>query len=293
MDMLMKYQSELSDLVLSCSKKYTDPAQRYIKVIEEKKALRLADKCACGLHHIYTEAMEQGIWPQRYVRNQDSLTIKDQLSLFKSRVAVVGAGGLGGTLILLLCSVGIGNLIIVDYDVFDETNLNRQAVSSVGSIGNPKSEEAARMVQNINPAVNIQTHTQKITLSNGACLLGECNLIVDALDNIQDRISLEQIAGNLQVPYVYGAIAGFCGQVMTIYPEDPGLDRVYGKKPHRQNDPRRSEAQFGVPALTPSFIATMQAMEVVKIILNRGRILRKCMIHMDLETSQIDEFIFA
>ncbi len=282
----------LSDAILSKSKTYFDPAHRKVKILEDKEALKIAADHDCSIHDIYVNALSLGIWPYRYVRNQNGVSIEEQLKLAQSQISVVGSGGLGGTVILLLARIGIGTLVIIDYDHFDETNLNRQAISSMSSIGKSKSEEAAKMVKAINPGVIVKPYQNKIDSSNASELLKGSKLVVDALDNIQDRLLLEKIARSLGIPYVHGAIAGFDGQVMTIFPEDPGLKQLYGEKAPEPNDPERPEAVMGVPALTPSLIATLQATEVIKIILNRGRILRNRMIHIDLETTRFNEFKF-
>jgi molybdopterin/thiamine biosynthesis adenylyltransferase len=115
---------------------------------------------------------------------------------------------------------------------------------------------------------------------------------VDALDNIPDRFVLEEAARSLGIPLIHGALAGFNGQVMTIFPEDPGLALLYGTKAPAAQDPGRAEALLGVPAPTPSAVATVQAMEVVKILLNRGRLLRNQMLHIDLEAARFEVFKF-
>jgi molybdopterin/thiamine biosynthesis adenylyltransferase len=113
---------------------------------------------------------------------------------------------------------------------------------------------------------------------------------VDALDNIRDRFVLERAAKEQDIPLVHGALAGFEGQLMTIYPEDPGMELLYGHEGGGGDLSKSPEAVLGVPALMPSLVATFQAMEVVKILLGRGRTFKNRLVHFDLETGEIKEF---
>jgi molybdopterin/thiamine biosynthesis adenylyltransferase len=205
-------------------------------------------------------------------------------------VAVIGAGGLGGHVILLLARMGIGTLVVVDYDVFDETNLNRQALSSMETLGNPKPEVAAATVSSINPGVKVIPCQVKLDSSNAPEILKGSTVVVDALDNVKDRFVLERTTKKLRIPMVHGALAGFEGQVMTIFPDDPGLEHLYRNEGAGGDKSKRPESILGVPTLTPSLIATLEAMEVSKIILRREKTFRNTMVHVDLETGQMNTF---
>jgi len=274
------------------SKKITDPAGREVEILEDIQASSIADSCQCTVNDIYSEALTLGICPYRYLRNREAISLKEQLRLAKSRVAVIGAGGLGGQVILLLARMGIGTLVVVDYDVFDETNLNRQALSSMETIGKPKPEAAAATVSSINPGVKVIPFQVKLDSSNAPEILTGSNVVVDALDNVQDRFVLERTTKKLGIPLVHGALAGFEGQVMTIFPDDPGLKHLYRNEGAGGDKSKRPESILGVPTLTPSLIATLEAMEVLKIILKREKIFRNTMVHVDLETGQINRFTF-
>jgi len=282
-------KTRLAKLIQGHSIKNIDPAGRHVQVLEDKKALKLADKCCCSIHDIYLEAMNSGIYPYRYLRNRDSISLAEQIILAKSRVAVIGSGGLGGHLVLSLARLGIGHIAIIDRDVFDETNLNRQALSSSESIGLSKSESAASTIESINPGVIASFFIVTIDASNADEILNGMNVVVDALDNISDRFVVERAAKKLQIPMVHGAVAGFEGQVMTIFPDDLGLQSLYGDNQVGNNERKSPEAILGVPAIAPSFIATLQAMEVLKIILSRGKLYRNSVLSVDLETGQFNE----
>lgn len=274
------------------SRKITDQAGRMVQILEDKHALKIADECSRSVHDVYTEALRLGIYPYRYLRNQEIISAEEQFKLAKSRVAVVGAGGLGGQVILLLARLGIGHLVVVDHDVFDETNLNRQTLCSKSSLGMSKSKEAVNVLGSINPGVEATSYQVRVDSSNILEILAGSNVVVDALDNVPDRFVLEKAAKRLGIPLVHGALAGFEGQLMTIFPDDPGLKNLYGSGGVRENEAKSPEAILGVPALTPSIIATLQAMEVLKIILRRGKIFRNIMVHVDLESGELNQFVF-
>ena len=283
--------NRLKDGIATRTKEIRDPADRNVVILEDKQSIALSKEFGCSLGEVYRASLDQGVWPYRYIRNRDILSRREQLALSQSRVAVIGSGGLGGTVILLLARIGVGYLTVVDCDSFDETNLNRQVVSTMDNTGNPKAEEARKMVEGINPAVSVQSLCLKIDSDSAPEILSDCHVVVDALDNVPDRLALEAVARNLKIPLVHGALAGFEGQVMTVFPEDPGLKLIYGEDISK-DDPQRPEAVMGVPAVTPSVIASFEAMEVMKILLNRGEVLRQRMLHIDLETARFDIFKF-
>ncbi|MEW6665652.1 MAG: ThiF family adenylyltransferase [Thermodesulfobacteriota bacterium] len=279
--------------LLSMAREFRDPAGREVRVLADEDALVLASRHGCGLSRVYHEALEAGICPYRYVRNRDSVSLEEQLSLARGRVAVVGAGGLGGHVILLLARIGVGSLVVVDCDVFDETNLNRQALCRTSTLQKSKAGEAAAQVRDINPGVEVTAHPVKVDDSNIREVLAGAQVAVDALDNVRDRLILERGAKSLQIPLVHGALAGFDGQVMTVFPEDRGLSLVYGRDAPQEKDPRSPEAVLGVPALMPCLIATLEAAEVLKILLGRGSPVRNSLLHVDLLAGEMNRFVFA
>ena len=283
----------MQKLLQSRSKMVRDPADREVEVLEDSQALKIAAESGYSLHDVYVEALGLGIYPYRYIRNRETISREEQLRLANARVAVVGAGGLGGQVILLLARVGVGHIVVVDYDSFDETNLNRQALSSQRAMGMSKSEEAVMVVGAINPGVLITPHQVRIDPSNAKEVLKGSNVIVDALDNIPARFTIEDASRSMGIPLVHGALAGLEGQLMTVFPDDPGIKRLYGTSLTGGERSKSPEAVLGVPVLMPSFIATLQATEVLKIILKRGRLFRNVMVHVDLESGKMNEFTFG
>jgi len=270
----------------------TDPAGRAIHVIEDDAALEIACQYNLSLQEIYIEALRLSVYPYRYIRNMDIISPAEQLKLAESQVAIVGAGGLGGQVILLLARMGIGRLIVVDYDRFDETNLNRQALCNQEALQRSKSQTAAETVASINPGIRVIPHHVRIDAAGSDQILAGTDVIVDALDNVPDRLMLQEAALRLGVPMIHGALAGFEGRIMTVYPGDPGLKQLYNITEKDRVDQERPEALLGVPAVTAAVIGTFQAMEVLKVLLHRGKIFRQIMAHIDLENGRFEKFRF-
>jgi molybdopterin-synthase adenylyltransferase len=271
-------------------KSIKDLVGRDVRVLDEAHADSLAQELGLSLRDVFKATLRLGIYPRRYLRNRESISLHDQLRLAESKVAVVGAGGLGGTVIQLLGRIGIGRLTVVDSDVFDETNLNRQAFCSRDWVGQPKALAVQAQMTLINPAVEVIAHNIRLDSANGPEILAGCQVIVDALDNVEDRLILEALAKSLGVPLVHGALAGFEGQILTVFPEDPGLKQIYGSGDQGGSAANRPEFLLGVPSITPSLVATLEAMEVLKILLNRGTPFRNKMVYIDLERGEWSQF---
>jgi molybdopterin/thiamine biosynthesis adenylyltransferase len=284
--------SGIEERIRERSKRIADPAGREIDILEDNSACEIAWQLGLGLHEIYSEALRLGVYPYRYIRNVDILSAPEQLRLAESRVAVVGAGGLGGQVVLLLARVGVGSLVVADCDLFDETNLNRQALCVEETLGEPKARAAAQAVAAINPGIRVIAHQMRLTADVIDGVLAGCDVVVDGLDNAPDRLLLQEAAGRLGIPMVHGALAGFEGRVMTVFPGDAGVKQLYGEAAS-EGDPDRPEALMGVPAVTAALIGTFQAMEVLKILLKRGSVFRNVMAYCDLENGRLELFRFG
>ncbi|MEA3340981.1 MAG: HesA/MoeB/ThiF family protein, partial [Chloroflexota bacterium] len=184
-----------------------------------------------------------------------------------------------------LARMGVGRLILIDGDVFEEHNLNRQLLSGEAKLGASKVEAAQRRVAEINGAVDVTAHALMLDRENLPHLLAGADVVVDALDRLPTRLILQDGAQALGIPMVHGSIAGFLGQVMTIFPGDSGLRGLYGG----QELPEQGlEAQLGTPAATPMAVAAWEAQEVVKIIIGRGELLRNRLLLLDMESGAIE-----
>jgi molybdopterin/thiamine biosynthesis adenylyltransferase len=232
-------------------------------------------------------ALKQGIIPCRYLRNIGTVGLVGLIKLLQSTVAVVGAGGLGSTIIELLARQGIGNLIIIDNDRFTEENLNRQTMSAEGNLGRYKVNAAAKRVREINSATGVTTYRERLTGDNAKSLLSGARVVGDGLDNLSSRLVVEQACRQLAIPYVYASIGGFNGQLMTIFPEDAGLCSLYGSS--SDSVPEHGiETRIGNPPATVAVVAALQVQEVVKIIAGVGTPVRNQVLLVDAREYAID-----
>ncbi len=285
-------KTRVGEFINNKAKQVFAPTGKAVTIVNDADMARIAKQCELSIREVSIAAMEQGVRPCRYLRNGEVINLEDQLQLAKSKVGIIGAGGLGGQVILLLARLGIGEMIVIDSDVFDETNLNRQALSSIEVFDLPKAKTAKQVVKGINPAVEVCPHIAMVSESNAAALLQDSDIIVDALDNIPDRLTLEKAALDLNVPMIHGAIAGFDGQFTVVMPGQTQLRKIMGERVPAQADYISSEKVLGVPAVTASIIAGFQVMEVLKILLNRGAPSAGTLSHLSLESLQFNQFKF-
>lgn len=222
---------------------------------------------------------------KRYIKNMKALSEEDMKILFRSKVCVVGCGGLGGYIIEMLGRIGVGYITAIDGDCFDETNLNRQLISHTENIGKSKAEEAMKRMKLVNPHVIINPINKMIDEKNATTLLKGHHVIVDALDNIRSRKVLNTFSSRLSIPMVHGAIAGFYGQVTTIYPGDNTFDYIY---PDNEDLNKGIEVELGNPSFIPPLVAAIEVSEVIKILTNKGELLRSKILLIDLLNNNFD-----
>ena len=220
-------------------------------------------------------ALESGVVPIRYQRNIGTVGMEGQLKLLRSCVGVCGLGGLGGFIVESLVRIGVGHLVLVDGDVFEENNLNRQNFCFEADLGRPKTEVTAERAAAINSSLLIEAHHRFVGSDDIPEVFEQADLAVDALDTVSSRLALEEGCARLGIPMVHGAIAGDSGQVMTILPGDPGLGALYSS-----GDDRGVETLEGNPPTTPALVASLQAKEAVKIICG-GELLRNGFLLVD------------
>lgn len=164
---------------------------------------------------------------ERHSRNIGALSAEDMEKLAASRVLVVGCGGLGGNIIEYLARAGVGALTVVDGDVFEESNLNRQILSTSVNIGQKKALAAAERVRAIDPSVEVAPVCEFFTKENASALMSDADLVVDALDNAAARLVLEDAAAEAGLAIVHGAICGWDLQAMLIPPGSGLLHQIY------------------------------------------------------------------
>ena len=222
---------------------------------------------------------------ERYLRNHDAISEEEQAFLSTKRVLVVGCGGLGGMVIECLARIGVGYLRVVDGDVFEESNLNRQLLSSTMNLGRPKTLAAQQRVMAVNPLVEVDAVQAELTVENARQLLGECDVAVDCLDNIPARLVLQEAAKEAGIPVVHGAVAGWLGRICVIQPGEDLLNLLY---PDPQES-RGEEWHTGTLAFSASLTASWQAAETVKLLLGKPG-LRGEILEVDLMTGSSSRF---
>ena len=208
----------------------------------------------------------------RYSRHliMPEVGMEGQLKLKKAKVLLIGTGGLGAPLGLYLAAAGVGQLGLVDFDVVDFTNLQRQVTFGSSDVGKPKSEAARARLSNLNPDIQVQAFETKLTSANALELFRDFDIIVDGTDNFPTRYLVTDACVLLGKPNVYGSIFRFEGQV-TIFgmPDGPCYRCLYPEPPPPGLVP--SCAEGGVLGVLPGIVGSIQAMETIKLILGSGR----------------------
>jgi molybdopterin/thiamine biosynthesis adenylyltransferase/rhodanese-related sulfurtransferase len=192
-----------------------------------------------------------------------------QLKLKKAKVLLIGAGGLGAPLGLYLAAAGVGKLGLVDFDVVDFTNLQRQVTFSSTDVGRPKLAAAKERLSGLNPEIQIDTYETKLTSQNALDILREYDIVVDGTDNFPTRYLVNDACVLLGKPNVYGSIFRFEGQATIFsYPGGPCYRCLYPEPPPPGLVP--SCAEGGVLGVLPGIVGAIQAMETIKLILGSG-----------------------
>ena len=216
----------------------------------------------------------------RYLRNIPALTEAECDRLRQKRVLIIGCGGLGGNLISIFSRIGVGSLRIVDGDVFEATNLNRQLFSEIPVLGQNKARVAADRIVRINPEIAVDVVQDFLTEENVAELLQDCDIAVDALDNIPGRRILADACEKAGIPLVYGAISGWVAQSALSMPGDKLVETLYPKDTVVRDK--------SVLSFTPALCASMQAALCVKYLVGRpvetGKIYYFDLLNQEFET---------
>ncbi len=211
---------------------------------------------------------------ERYSRH---ITIQEvgeagQLKLLGARVLCVGAGGLGSPAAYYLAAAGVGTLGIVDFDIVDRTNLQRQILHFDDRVGRPKTESAKETLLALNPDIRILTHPCRLTSSNIDEIIQEYEIVLDGCDNFPTRYLVNDACVKHGKPNVHGSIYRFEGQVTVFWPRrGPCYRCLYPEPPPPELAPSCVEA--GVLGVLPGVIGVLEAIEVVKIILGKGDLL--------------------
>ena len=199
--------------------------------------------------------------------------IEGQVKLLESKVLLLGAGGLGSPAALYLAAAGVGTLGIIDMDVVDESNLQRQILHNMDRIGERKVDSAKKTLTALNPDVNVVTHDVRLDASNVLDIIAGYDVIVDGTDNFPTRFMVNDASVKLGIPVVHGSIFRFEGMVTVFDPKDgPTYRDMVPEPPPAELAPSCAEA--GVLGVLPGIIGSLQAIETIKLLLDLGESLR-------------------
>jgi molybdopterin/thiamine biosynthesis adenylyltransferase/rhodanese-related sulfurtransferase len=208
---------------------------------------------------------------ERYSRHilVPEIGLEGQLKLLDSKVLLLGAGGLGSPTALYLAAAGVGTIGLIDDDVVDASNLQRQVIHDTERIGMPKTESARRSIEALNPDVNVIEHNGRLTADNIIELISDYDVIVDGADNFPTRYLLNDASVRLRKPVVSASILSFDGQISTFVPfEGPCYRCLYPTPPPPELAPSCGAA--GVLGMLPGIMGLLQSLEVFKLVTGAG-----------------------
>jgi len=226
--------------------------------------------------------MLSGLEHERYKRQMILFGEDGQERLKDAHIFIAGAGGLGSPVSIYLAVAGVGTITLVDRDVVDRTNLNRQILHSDCDTGRKKTASAHEKLCGINPDITINVVDTTIDKKNALKLVGDADAIVDAMDNFPTRYILNDVAIKKKIPLFHGGIRGFYGQAATIIPGETACFRcIFPKAPPKE--------VFPVVGVTAGVIGSIQATEVLKYLLRSGELLTNRLFIWDGMRSHADE----
>ena len=227
-----------------------------------------------------TRYIGDGYW--EIASRQMSIVTRSEQERFKdAKITVIGCGGIGGETIEMLARMGIGELVLVDEDAFDLSNLNRQTLASITDLGLDKSAVAKEKVRLINPYVKVTTFNEHVDQTNINKIIGDSNIVIDALDNVLTRVIVSRTAKEKGIPYIHGAIHGTLGQITVFLPNsDKTYEEMFnlpsiGKELNDETIEALKNVTSGVPPVigpTPNLIGCLEAFEAYKVITGVGKV---------------------
>lgn len=229
---------------------------------------------------------------QRYNRQilLSEIGLEGQEKLTQARVLIVGVGGLGSPISLYLAGAGVGTIGLMDGDVVDESNLQRQVLYSEPEIGMSKAEQAGKRLKALNDNIHFDVYAERLTSENASEIISKYDIVVDGCDNFATRYLINDTCVALGKIYVYGAIRAFEGQVSVFnYQGGPNFRTFF---PDEEEMYQLPPLPKGVMGVTPGLVGCAEANEVIKLICGYGEVLSGKLWHIDLKTmeSQILQF---
>ncbi len=217
--------------------------------------------------------------------------VEGQRKLKNALVCVIGAGGLGSSILTQLASIGIGTLRLVDRDIVEISNLQRQQLYGINVVGVPKVEAAESRLTQINPFIKVESIPLSITQSNAEQIIQESDIVVDALDSMRARYAVNKACQRLKVPFIYGAVITQLGSATTIIPGKTACLECFQGGIDDESLP--SCAVQGVHPSIIGLIASIQVSEVVKLILGENPVLANNLLFADLKDLSIEKIKLA
>ena len=211
-----------------------------------------------------------------FEKNMDFFTLSQDEKIRQTKVAVIGAGALGQMAAHQLVRSGFEQLILVDGDVLEYSNFNRQLYATDSTVGRSKVEVLKAGLLDIHPQIDITTYETFLNGNNGKELVSEADIVVDCVDDMETKVYLEKLMDELNIPLVHGAVEGWYGQVTTIFPGDRVLEQLYMNRKEQK-----------VTALMPtvSAVAALQVGEVIKFATGSRELLHRKVLFVDMLNS--------
>ena len=207
----------------------------------------------------------------------DDIGINGQINIKQSKVAVIGAGGLGCPVLQYLTSVGVGTIGVIDFDTVEISNLHRQTLYTTEDLGKPKVDVAIQKLSVQNPFINLIPHKVLLNEENAESILSQYDIVVDGCDNFLTRYVVSDICVKLNKPLVYGSILNYEGQLAVFnYKGSKNLRDIFPEPPNSEDVPSCSEN--GVLGTVTGIIGTMMAQETIHVILERPSLINTLML---------------
>lgn len=196
------------------------------------------------------------------------------------RIMVIGCGGLGSPALFYLAAAGVGRLGLMDDDLVEISNLQRQIIHATPDIGRPKVDSAVARLRALNPNVQLKPHRERLTPANARARFNTYDMIVDATDNFAAKFLISDTCVAMNKPFVHASISAFCGQIMTVQPHQSACLRCVFPTPPPEPD-EAATAAAGPLGAVPGVIGTLQALEAIKFLTGRGTLLTNQLLTFD------------
>jgi molybdopterin/thiamine biosynthesis adenylyltransferase len=251
-----------------------DALVEYIKKVADDRGLlplsaykEIAAEFSISFKDIERVVLERGLFPLRFQRQRNLLGSACQLRLLNAKVAIVGCGGLGGSIFEMLLRLGVGHLLVIDPDFFCESNLNRQLLATTENLGRYKVDAAFERAQQVNPVTEIETLNQVFQSASGETRLTSCDLVFDSLDSVSDRLELAQLCARNNLMLIHGAVAGWCGQMAPVVPGSERMAQIYPET-YPENFPENSDSSLPaaeIEALVDNIAPTVNTVAALQV----------------------------